>query len=458
MIRNRHQDMDIPAENPFENDQLGRKQHVENFERIVSLYAESGCVMALNGLWGTGKTTFVEMALKDMRNKGYKPLYFNAWTNDFVSDPLVALLAEMKEVLPESQNLDKALGLGGKILTTIGASVLKGVVKSKVGIDIDQVADDVAGVIKDQIDEYTEQKKSLADFKDTLTEYVADNTKEGKPVVFFIDELDRCNPHFAVQVLERVKHLFEIPNMIFVLIINKEQLKHAVCGYYGSENINAENYLRRFIDVEYQLPEVDKEKYFELLYKEYAYGDILDTFYRAGDQLKQDTAYFQALIGYLMRYTDFDLRTMDKFIAQTRLVMQTYAPREKFYSGVFIMLSYLRIADLELYEQIKEHQLGAIELVEKLDKSLGVILQRISDANIYPKNDIMSALTRLVYTYDPEQIDDNFHDLLLQVKILNIDVDEFIKRMGITKSDCPLGHDEMNVVFEHLGFVKYVNL
>ena len=216
--------------------------------------------------------------------------------------------------------------------------------------------------------------------------------------------------------------------------------------------------MRRIIDVEYQLPEVDKEKYFDLLYEEYAYGDILNTSFRASDRLKQDTAYFQSLIGYLMRYTDFDLRTMDKFIAQTRLVMQTYAPREKFYSGVFIMLSYLRIADAELYEQIKEHQLGIIELVEKLDKSLGVILQRISDANAYPKSDIMSALTRLIYTYDPEQIDDNFHDMLLQVKIINIDVDEFMKHMEITKKDCPLGHDEMNAVFEHLGFVKYVNL
>ena len=55
-------------------------------------------------------------------------------------------------------------------------------------------------------------------------------------------------------------------------------------------------------------------------------------------------------------------------------------------------------------------------------------------------------------------IDDNFHDMLLQVKIINIDVDEFMKHMEITKKDCPLGHDEMNAVFEHLGFVKYVNL
>lgn len=458
MIRNRHQDIEIPEENPFEYDQLGRKQHVENFERIVSFYAETGCVMALNGLWGTGKTTFVEMSLKYMRNNGYKPLYFNAWTNDFVSDPLVALLAEMKELLPESPKLDDALRLGGKILTTVGASLLKSVIKNKVGVDVDQVADDVADVIKDQIDEYSEQKQTLADFKDALIEYVADNTENGKPVVFFVDELDRCNPRFAVQMLERIKHLFDIPNMIFVLVVNKEQLQHAICGYYGSENIDAENYLRRFIDVEYLLPDVDKEKYFELLYKEYAYGDILDTFYRAGDQLKQDTAYFQALIGYLMRYTDFDLRTIDKFPAQTRLVMQTYAPREKFHSGVFLMLSYLRIADAELYEQIKEHRLDTIELVERLGESFGVILQRINDANSYPKIDIMSALTRVVYTYAPEQINDNFQDALLQVKIQNIDVDEFMRLMRITKRDCHLGHDEMNSVFEHLGFVRNVNL
>lgn len=458
MIRNRHQDMDIPAENPFENDQLGRKQHVENLERIVSLYAKTGCVMALNGIWGTGKTTFVEMVIKDMKNQEYKPLYFNAWTNDFVSDPLVALLAEMKELLPESPKLDNALRLGGKILTTVGASLLKSVIKNKVGVDVDQVADDVADVIKNQFDEYTEQKKTLVDFKDALTEYVAENTENGKPVVFFVDELDRCNPRFAVQVLERIKHLFDIPNMIFVLVVNKEQLQHAICGYYGSENIDAANYLRRFIDVEYQLPDVDKEKYFELLYKEYAYGDILNTLFRAGDQLKQDTSYFQTLIGYLMRYTDFDLRTIDKFLAQTRLVMQTYAPRERFYSGVFMILSYMRIADAELYGQIKEHQLSTIELVEKLDKSFGVILQRISDANVYPKSDIMSALTRVVYTYDPRQINDNFRDVLQRTRIQNINIDEFMKHMGITMRDCPMGHDEMESVFEHQGFVKYVNL
>lgn len=458
MIRNRHQDIEIPEENPCVNDQLERKDHVENFERIVSLYAETGCVMALNGLWGTGKTTFVEMVAKDMKNKGFKPLYFNAWKNDFVNDPLVALLAEMKEVMPESPKLDTAIKLGGKILITFGGSLLKSVAKHKFGVDAKEIADDLADVLKDQIDEYSEQKKTLEDFKKALVDYVVDNTSDGKPVVFFVDELDRCNPHFAVQVLERVKHLFDIPNMVFVLIINKEELQHAICGYYGSEHIDAENYLRRFIDVEYQLPEVDKEKYFEELYKEYAYDDVLNSVFRASEQLKKDTEYFDALMGYMMRYTDFDLRTMDKFVAQTRLVLQTYGPREKFHSGVFLILSYLRIADIALYEQIKEQQLNPIQLVEKLDQSLGVILQRVRDANAYPKSDIISAVTRVVYTYKPELISENFQLMMQQVRLQNIEYEEFMRLMDITRKDCPYGHDEMKSAFEHLGFMKYVHV
>ena len=66
----------------------------------------------------------------------------------------------------------------------------------------------------------------------------ADNAGE-YPVIFFVDELDRCNPRYAVAVLERIKHLFEIPNIIFVLAINKKELSNAIQGYYGSSKIDS---------------------------------------------------------------------------------------------------------------------------------------------------------------------------------------------------------------------------
>lgn len=67
--------------------------------------------------------------------------------------------------------------------------------------------------------------------------------------MFFIDELDRCRPTFAIELLERIKHLFDIQNIVFVLSIDKEQLEASTAAAYGSA-INAPEYLRRFIDLE----------------------------------------------------------------------------------------------------------------------------------------------------------------------------------------------------------------
>ncbi len=105
----------------------------------------------------------------------------------------------------------------------------------------------------------------LEDFKKQLTEIVADPKNE-KPVVFIIDELDRCNPKFAVKLLERLKHLFEVPNIIFVLGLNTEQLQYAVQGFYGSAYINGNEYLKRFFDVELSLPTPKLDVYCKSLF------------------------------------------------------------------------------------------------------------------------------------------------------------------------------------------------
>lgn len=458
MIRNRHQDIEIPEEEPFKYDKLERQQHAANFMNMVSLYGETGCVIALNGLWGTGKTTFVKMMEQQMKNSGYKPLYFNAWTNDFVSDPLVAMLAEIKEVMPESPKLETIVKLGGKILTTIGGSVLKSVAKNKLGVDVDAVADDVVGVINNQIDEYTEQKKTLEDFKEALAEYVADNTEEGKPVVFFIDELDRCNPHFAVQVLERVKHLFDIPSMVFVLIINKQQLQHAICGYYGSENIDAKNYLRRFVDVEYQLPEADKDKYFELLYEEYEFCKVLEKPSRKNHpQLRMETDSFRTLMQKLIYYSDFDLRTIDKFMAHTRLMMETYGNTEYLFPSVVVVLVYLRFADYELYELIKEEKLRPVDLVTRLDRSFAPILQKIENGSVeYFRYNLLYPIARLVYVYSPDSYNEAFYEMLSKQHLVNINIDDLKKTIEDNRKQCAYGEKEVEYAIKHVDLIEYI--
>ena len=75
------------------------------------------------------------------------------------------------------------------------------------------------------------------------------------PLVFIIDELDRCRPTFAIELLERVKHIFDVPNLVFVFGINRNELCSALQSVYG--NIDATVYLRRFFDMEFMLSETD---------------------------------------------------------------------------------------------------------------------------------------------------------------------------------------------------------
>ena len=71
--------------------------------------------------------------------------------------------------------------------------------------------------------------------------------------MFIIDELDRCRPTFAIELLERVKHIFDVPNIVFVFGINRAELVKSLESIYGE--IDAGTYLRRFFDMEFVLPE-----------------------------------------------------------------------------------------------------------------------------------------------------------------------------------------------------------
>lgn len=65
--------------------------------------------------------------------------------------------------------------------------------------------------------------------------------------MFIIDELDRCRPRYAVEVLEQIKHLFSVPGIVFVLSIDKVQLGNAIRGFYGSDLIDADEYYKNQI-------------------------------------------------------------------------------------------------------------------------------------------------------------------------------------------------------------------
>lgn len=375
-IKSRTLEIEIPEDNPFQNDRLERRQLCDILTEVVSFYRQSGCVMAICGDWGTGKTTFVKMWQQHLKCNSFKTLYFNAWSSDYTNDPLMALISELGELSPNSPTINKLASAGARI----GLSFASSFIKMLTGIDaraINEAITEASDIGKEYLKKFADQKNTLYDFKNNLQQYIAENAAQ-HPVVFFIDELDRCNPHYSVAVLERIKHLFDIPNIIFVLAINKHELEHAIQGYYGSSKINACEYLRRFIDIEYALPQPKIEEYCRILYKEYDFDD----FFSKRSSITEGKS-FEKFSKAIFEAHQTNLRQMDRIYAYTRLALMQFNVLTNFYPNIFFLLCFWKITDHEFYNEIKNKNISCQELLEKLEYKLPKILLESDSDNDY---------------------------------------------------------------------------
>lgn len=334
-------------------DMVGRNAGIAHF--IEFLDATSGnMAIALDDIWGSGKTFFVkqtqlvmqsynssENELSDIKKrileyfknytpKNYFPVYYDAWSNDNDTDPILSIIFKMLqdiEDLEEYEVTDKdwwdriASGLE-VISTTFGGPRIK------------QFLDSVKG--KDILAEI-KQNKEVEKILNGMFDLVLGKYPDGTRIVFFIDELDRCCPNFAVRLLERIKHYFLNEKVIFVLSINSLELQHTIKRHYGND-FNADKYLRRFFDFTIPLPAADMEKYYNSI-------DFPDQYAR------------HSVAKAVIQKYNFSLREITRYLQYLNVAVpeQYYTdfhPKKFFYFDVLIpFLIGLNIHDLKKYNE-----------------------------------------------------------------------------------------------------------
>jgi KAP family P-loop domain len=226
----------------------------------------SGGVIAIDAAWGEGKSWFGQHWHNQLKADGYRTAFINAFERDYVDEPFVMLVSELLASLNGSEK-SKLKTSGAAVAKAIVPLAAKGVINAVVHLatgatdfseKFDQqlekagaaIAAGAEKLLSKQIEEYEKSKTAVSGFRKTLRDLAAD---QNKPIVIFIDELDRCKPEFALKLIERAKHFFEMPNVVFVLLLNRDQLSKAVKGVYGPE-IDGDRYLSKFLHLCVSLP------------------------------------------------------------------------------------------------------------------------------------------------------------------------------------------------------------
>ena len=285
------QPIEIDADNPFKNDALGRKHNITVLTQFITSFEQS-IVLCIDGGWGQGKTTFIKMWQQYLKNQHIPTIYFNAWESDYTDDALIALIGEISLSIEKLKVQDKTEA--EKIIARIykyTANLTKVVLPSITNLSIKAItggltsADELSktlsalgeSMVKEQIKKYEESRRTLSKFKEELSKLAQCYTggDKQKPLVIFIDELDRCRPDFAIEVLEKAKHLFNVDNIIFVLATDKTQLSHSIRAVYG-QGLDVNGYLRRFIDFDYFLPQ-SNQPYILYLMNKFSLGKYFQT-------------------------------------------------------------------------------------------------------------------------------------------------------------------------------------
>ena len=218
-------ELEVPTDNPFLYDALERKPLIEFLAALIDRL-EGPFVLALDSPWGTGKTTIVKMLQARLAMDQFQCVFFNAWKVDYVTDPLVALVSALDDIHLTDDGAESAfrghLKTAKKITSAVAKrAVVAGVKAATLGIldienDLKPIIGDAAGEMAGNlVDAFQKEKQALEKFRLEVEKAVEQLKAAGKKetLVFFIDELDRCRPTFAIEMLERIKHLFDVPHI-----------------------------------------------------------------------------------------------------------------------------------------------------------------------------------------------------------------------------------------------------
>ncbi len=239
-------------------------------------HSPSPKTLAITGYWGSGKTSALAQLYLELTNAvppGFKKpsiesesqdkqenpyhlgIWFEAWRYQHESVPIVALLHCIKAHFSTTHRfIDKA----GKLASVsfLGAlTVLDGVIKAATGMSgIHKVQAIGEKYEKDNLLSRLSSDQINDALKQAIDVILKENEQEGKKLIIFIDDLDRCEPETAYNLLEGIKIYLNIPNCTVVMAIDQEQIESSLKNKIGDNGFYGVEYLEKLFQDAHRLP------------------------------------------------------------------------------------------------------------------------------------------------------------------------------------------------------------
>ena len=251
--------IDLPRRKE-EMDLFGIQKYQDALVEFIQ-HSETPITIALQGEWGSGKTSLMNMIEDELCHKGeFYRVWINSWQYSLMKSPeetilkiLEGMIEQILSISGENEGKSEAvkkLKATFRKLAMGGGKFLAKQVVDKIGGNA-EIVDDFFGGTNSEGAEISQLKKEI---QKLIIEIVSDTKNPNTGFVFFIDDLDRIDPPVAVQILELLKNIFDLDKCVFVLAIDYDVVIKGLEPKFGKLTDKNEREFRSFFDKIIQMP------------------------------------------------------------------------------------------------------------------------------------------------------------------------------------------------------------
>lgn len=235
----------ITGDNPIalpEEDTIGRNNFAQSFaKQMLSLDTSKGSVVGVLGAWGSGKTSFINLARNELNQDNITILDFNPWMFSGTEQLMQSFFSELSAQLrlwPDLNEIGEAIGTYGDLFSGMGWLPI-------VGPWIERghkATEAISKVLQGYKEGVGVHRKKIEDGL----------TKLDKRIIVVIDDIDRLSTAEIRDIFKLVRLTANFPNIIYVVAFDRIRVENAL----NEEGINGRDYLEKILQVAIDIPPI----------------------------------------------------------------------------------------------------------------------------------------------------------------------------------------------------------